>query len=34
MARALEIPMYQLFYDSDEPPKLLNLPKGKSDEDL
>jgi len=33
MARALEIPMYQLFYDSDEPPKLPNLPKGKSDED-
>jgi len=24
MARALEIPMYQLFYDGDEPPKLLN----------
>src|SRR5712664_3968188 len=34
MARAFEVPMYQLFYDSDEPPKLLNLPKGKSDEDL
>src|SRR6266852_2176368 len=34
MARALEIPMYQLFYDGDEPPKLLDLPKGKSDEDL
>jgi transcriptional regulator with XRE-family HTH domain len=30
MARALEIPMYQLFYDGDEPPKLPNLPKGKS----
>jgi transcriptional regulator with XRE-family HTH domain len=26
-ARALEVPMYQLFYDGDEPPKLLNLPK-------
>jgi hypothetical protein len=26
MARALEIPMYQLFYDGDEPPKLPNLP--------
>jgi transcriptional regulator with XRE-family HTH domain len=25
MARALEIPMYQLFYDGDEPPKLPNL---------
>jgi transcriptional regulator with XRE-family HTH domain len=32
MARALEIPMYQLFYDGDEPPKLPNLPKHK-DED-
>ena len=32
-ARALEIPMYQLFYDGDEPPKLPNLPKRKSDED-
>jgi len=28
-ARALEIPMYQMFYDGDEPPKLLNLPKRK-----
>ena len=34
MARALEIPMYQLFYDGDEPPKLPNLAKGKTDEDL
>jgi len=23
LARALEIPLYQLFYDGDEPPKLL-----------
>ena len=30
MARALEIPMYQLFYDGDEPPKLTDLPKRKS----
>jgi hypothetical protein len=30
MARALEIPMYQLFYDGEEPPKLPNLPKRKS----
>jgi transcriptional regulator with XRE-family HTH domain len=29
-ARALEVPMYQLFYDGEEPPKLLNLPKRKS----
>ena len=26
-ARALEVPMYQLFYEGEEPPKLLNLPK-------
>src|SRR5258707_5800756 len=25
-ARALEIPMYQLFYDSDKPPVALSLP--------
>jgi transcriptional regulator with XRE-family HTH domain len=29
-ARALEIPMYQLFYDGEDPPKLPNLPKRKS----
>jgi transcriptional regulator with XRE-family HTH domain len=29
-ARALEVPLYQLFYDGDEPPKLPNLPKRKS----
>ena len=34
IARALEIPMYQLFYDGEEPPKLPNLPKRKTDEDL
>ena len=33
-ARALEVPMYQLFYDSEEPPKLRNLPKRKSAEDI
>ncbi len=27
MARALEIPMYELFYDGEEPPKLPNLLK-------
>ena len=27
MARAFEVPMYQLFYDGEEPPKLPNLPK-------
>jgi transcriptional regulator with XRE-family HTH domain len=30
LARALEVPMYQLFYDGEEPPKLPNLPKGKA----
>src|SRR5207344_116632 len=33
-ARALEIPMYQLFYDGDEPPKLPNLLKRKSADDI
>jgi len=32
MARAMEIPMYQLFYD--EPPKLPNLPKRKASDDI
>jgi len=30
LARALECPLYQLFYDGEEPPKLPNLLKGKS----
>jgi len=30
MARALEVPLYQLFYDGEEPPKLPNLLKQKS----
>ena len=29
-ARALEVPLYQLFYDGDEPPKQPNVPKGRS----
>ncbi|MGA7795122.1 MAG: helix-turn-helix transcriptional regulator [Candidatus Acidiferrales bacterium] len=33
-ARALEIPMYQLFYDGEEPPKLPNLLKRKSANDI
>jgi transcriptional regulator with XRE-family HTH domain len=33
-ARALEVPMYQLFYDGEEPPKLPNLPKRKSSDDI
>jgi transcriptional regulator with XRE-family HTH domain len=33
-ARALEVPMYQLFYDGEEPPKLPNLPRRKSFDDI
>src|SRR4030081_819316 len=29
LARALEVPLYQLFYDGKEPPKLPHLLKGK-----
>ena len=33
LARALECPLYQLFYDGEEPPKLPNMFKRKpSDE--
>lgn len=28
MARALEVPMYQLFYDGEEPPEVPILPPG------
>ena len=34
MARAMEVPLYQLFYDGEEPPKLPDLPKRKSGEDV
>ena len=34
MARALEVPLYQLFYDGDEPPELPNLPKRKTAEEI
>ncbi|HXA78695.1 MAG TPA: helix-turn-helix domain-containing protein [Candidatus Acidoferrales bacterium] len=33
MARALEVPMYQLFYDGDKPPKPPNLPKHTAEDD-
>ena len=33
-ARALEVPMYQLFYDGEEPPTLPNLPKRKTHGDI
>jgi transcriptional regulator with XRE-family HTH domain len=29
-ARALEVPMYRLFYEGEEPPKLPNLPDRKT----
>ena len=31
LARALEVPLYQLFYDGEELPELLNLPKRNID---
>jgi len=34
MARALEVPLYQLFYEGEEPPQLPNLLKRKSSEDI
>jgi transcriptional regulator with XRE-family HTH domain len=34
LARASEVPMYQLFYDGNEPPRLQNLVKCKSVEDI
>jgi transcriptional regulator with XRE-family HTH domain len=33
LARALEIPMYQLFYDGEEPPQVPNLLKRKSSDE-
>jgi transcriptional regulator with XRE-family HTH domain len=29
-ARALDIPLYQLLYDGEEPPKFANLPKRRT----
>ena len=34
LARALEVPLYQLFYEGEEPPKLPTLLKGKSSDDI
>lgn len=34
LARALEVPLYQLFYDGDEPPKLPSLLKRKTSDDI
>src|ERR1700730_13313768 len=33
-ARALEVPLYQLFYDGDKPPQLPNLLKRKTSDDI
>jgi transcriptional regulator with XRE-family HTH domain len=34
LARALEVPLYQLFYDGDKPPQLPNLLKRKTADDI
>jgi transcriptional regulator with XRE-family HTH domain len=34
LASALEIPLYQLFYEGDEPPPLPNLSKRQSTEEI
>ena len=34
MARALECPLYQLFYEGEEPPKLPNVLKRKSSDEI
>jgi transcriptional regulator with XRE-family HTH domain len=34
LARALEIPLYQLFYEGKEPPKLPHLLKRKTSDDI
>jgi transcriptional regulator with XRE-family HTH domain len=34
MARALECPLYQLFYEGEEPPKLPDLLKRKSSDEI
>jgi transcriptional regulator with XRE-family HTH domain len=34
LARALEVPLYQLFYDGEQPPKLPDFPVRKKGDDL
>jgi transcriptional regulator with XRE-family HTH domain len=34
LARALEVPLYQLFYEGEEPPRLPNLLKRKTSDDI
>lgn len=33
LARAFEVPMYELFYEGTKPPKLANLPKNPMEKD-
>ena len=33
-ARALEVPLYQLFYEGEKPPALPNLPKRRTSDDI
>jgi len=34
LARAMEVPLYQLFYDGEEPPETPNLSRRKSADDI
>ena len=34
IARALEVPLYQMFYDGEEPPVLPKLPRRRSADDI
>jgi transcriptional regulator with XRE-family HTH domain len=34
LARAFEVPIYQLFYEGEEPPRLANMPKRQSSEGI
>src|SRR2546428_9249015 len=34
MARPLEVPLYQLFYDGEEAPELPNLPKRRTADEI
>ena len=34
LARAFEVPLFQIFYDGEEPPKLPNLPNRKTSAEI